>query len=170
MRYVDDTFILIENSFDINNILQFANSVDSHIQFKFELQNFNTLTFLDVLVITVGSTFINCVHRKPFSDLCPPHALSNYPDNKKNAFYSYVYRALNIWSDSSLLKKELNYLKSIAIKRGFNPSVLIKVLKNSPNLLAILLFLMILKLNLITQLLFPFIPLYVLNLPKLSNV
>ena len=35
-----------------------------------------------------------------------PHALSYHPANQKtSAFYTYVYRALNIYSDSSLLKK-----------------------------------------------------------------
>ena len=57
MRYVDDTFILIEKSFDINHVLKVANSVDSHIQFIFELENSNTLPFLDVLVIKCNSSF-----------------------------------------------------------------------------------------------------------------
>ena len=130
MCYVDDTFILIENPFDINHVLKVANSVDSHIQFTFELEDSNTLPFLDVLVIKCDSSFKTCVYRKPFSVSCPPHALSNHPANQKiSAFYTYVYRALNICSDSSLLKKELNYLKFVAIKRGFNPSVINQAVK-----------------------------------------
>ena len=71
MRYVDDTFILIENPFDINHVLKVPNSVDSHIQFTFELWD-NTLPFLDVLVIKCDSFFKTCVYRKPFSVSCPP--------------------------------------------------------------------------------------------------
>ena len=51
MRYVDDTFILIENPFDTNHVLKVANSLDSLIQFTFELEDSNTLPFLGVLVI-----------------------------------------------------------------------------------------------------------------------
>ena len=110
-RFVVVIFILIENPFDIDNILQVVNSVDSHTQFTFVLQNSNSSIFLDVLVIKVNSTFKNCVHRKHFSVSYSPHAFSNHPDNQKiSSFYTYIYCALNICSDSSLLKKDLNYL------------------------------------------------------------
>ena len=102
MCYVDDTFILINNPFDINHILHVANSVDSHIQFTFELKDSNTLRFLVVLVIKCDSSFKTCVHRKPFSVSSSPHALLNPPANQKiSAFYTYVYHALNICFDSS---------------------------------------------------------------------
>ena len=83
MRFVKDSFILIENSFDINHVLQVANSVDSHIQFMFELDDSNTLPFLDILVIKYDSSFKTCVYRKPFSVSWPPHTLSNHSTNEK---------------------------------------------------------------------------------------
>ena len=98
--------LLTENPFDINHILQVANSVDSHIQFMFELDNSNTLSFLDVLAIKCDSSFKTHVYKKPFSISCLPHILSNHPTNQKiGAFYTYVYRALNICSHPSFLKR-----------------------------------------------------------------
>ena len=44
------------------------------------------------------------------------------------AFYTYFYRALHICSDPSNLSNELNYLKSLALSRGYNPSVIDKAL------------------------------------------
>ena len=61
LHYVNDTFILIENPFDINYVLQVKNSVDSHIQYTFELENSNVLPFHDVLVIKCDSSFKMCV-------------------------------------------------------------------------------------------------------------
>ena len=43
-------------------------------------------------------------------------------------FYTYFYRALHICSDPSSLSNELNYLKSLAVSRGYNPSVIDKAL------------------------------------------
>ena len=55
---------------------------------------------------------------------------TNHPANKKiSAFYTYIYSALNICSDSSFLKKELNYLKSVVIKRSFSPSIINQAIK-----------------------------------------
>ena len=66
MSYIDDAFILIENTFDINYVLKVANSVDSHIQFAFELEDSNAPPFLDVFVIKCDSSFKIFVYRKPF--------------------------------------------------------------------------------------------------------
>ena len=38
------------------------------------------------------------------------------------AFYTYIYSALRIFSDPSILSNELNCLKSLALSRGKNPS------------------------------------------------
>ena len=89
LRYVDDTFILIDNPFDINHVLQGANSVDSHIQFMFELEDSITVHFLDVLVIRCDASFKASVSRKTFSISCRLHALSNHPANQKiRSFYA----------------------------------------------------------------------------------
>ena len=106
-----------------------VNSVDPCIQFTFEVENDNSLSFLDVLVSKHNNRFSTAVFRKNFAISAPPHALSNHaPSQKIAAFYTYVYRALKICSDDSILSKELNYLKSLALSRGYNPSVIDKAL------------------------------------------
>ena len=47
---------------------------------------------------------------------------------KTAAFYTYVYRALTICSDPLNLSNEFNYLKSLAMSKGYNPSVTDKAL------------------------------------------
>ena len=55
-----------------------------------------------------------------FSVYCPPpDALSDHSDTQKySAFNTYLYRAPNIYSGSFFLRKKLNYLKFVAIKKG----------------------------------------------------
>ena len=43
MRYIDDTVIFIENNHKINHVLRVANSVNFHIEFTFELEDYKTL-------------------------------------------------------------------------------------------------------------------------------
>ena len=72
LRYVDDIFVLIENPFDIDHVLQVAKSVDSHIQFMFEFEDSNTHPFHDALVIKCDYSFKTCVYREHFSVSSPP--------------------------------------------------------------------------------------------------
>ena len=44
------------------------------------------------------------------------------------AFYTYVYRAVHICSDPSVLSNELNYLNSFALSQDYNPTVIDKAL------------------------------------------
>ena len=91
MCYVDDTFVLIENPFDINHVLQVSNSVDSHIQFIFDIEYSNALPFLDIVVIKWDSSFKTCVHRKPFSVYCFPHTFSNHPAAQKISAFLILF-------------------------------------------------------------------------------
>ena len=72
----------------------------------------------------------------------PPSCSFKSSANKKqknSVFCTYVFRTLNIYSDFSFLKKELNYLNSITMKRVLALPLLIKLSKNELNLSAILL-------------------------------
>ena len=44
------------------------------------------------------------------------------------AFYTFVNRALNICSDPISFNSEIQYLKAIALDRGYNPSIVDKAL------------------------------------------
>lgn len=60
----------------------------------------------------------------------PPHVLSNDSIKQKMAvFHTYVCTVHSIFVLMLSLKKELNYLKSVAINRGLNPSTVDKTVK-----------------------------------------
>ena len=62
--------------------------------------------------------------------MVPLHTLFNHPPQQKMmpAFYIYLYHALHICSDPFNLFNELNCLKSLALSRGYNPSIIDKTL------------------------------------------
>lgn len=69
---------------------------------------FPTINFPFLVFITNHSQF-----------LCP-HFLSSHPPNQKLAgFKTYVHRDLNICSTESLLKTELDYIKSVSTDQCF---------------------------------------------------
>ncbi|XP_054710410.1 uncharacterized protein LOC129220094, partial [Uloborus diversus] len=72
VRYVDDCFVLMNhNDLNVDEVLVILNSIDSHIQFSYELEQNNCLPFLDVLVSRTESCFETTVYRKPFSVSLP---------------------------------------------------------------------------------------------------
>lgn len=129
-RYVDDTFVLFDGpKEEIPNILQTLNSIDPCIQFTAEIEVNNEISFLDVL-IRRDLVFSTKVFRKECTILRPPHSSSSHPFSQKmSAMYSFVLRAINLCSEQSSLLDELNFLKSMASDRGFNPSVIDKAVK-----------------------------------------
>ena len=110
-RYVGDTFVVLPSNTDFSILLSLVNLIDSCNQFTSEVENNNSLSFLDVLVAKDIDRFSMTVLRKSFSVSLLPHALSNHsPQQKIAAFYTYVYRALHICSDPSNFSNELDYL------------------------------------------------------------
>lgn len=142
IRYFDDTFVFVYNPFDISAILKTVNYIEQHIQYTFEFENSNNLPFLDVLVIRCDSFNKTSDYRKSFTVyLYCPHALSNPPSNQKiGVFCIYGIFALKICSDSDSLEDEQNYLKSVSVKRGFNPFVISNAVKKFKDALENLLF------------------------------
>ena len=63
-RYVDDIFVLIRSSDHIIKLANYFSSKHPNIRFTYELENDNTLPFLDVNVFRDAGKFSSSVHRK----------------------------------------------------------------------------------------------------------
>ena len=63
-RYVDDTFCLFNRRDDVDRFLQHINSFHPDIKFTFEIEENNTLPFLDVLVEKESHCFSTSLYRK----------------------------------------------------------------------------------------------------------
>ena len=100
-RYVDDAFILVPYNTTLPVCCVWL------IQFSLEVEKDNCLSFLDVLVSNHFNQFSTNVLRKSFSVSLQCHAHSNHLQQKIAAFYTYVYRVLQICSDPSNLDNEI---------------------------------------------------------------
>ena len=64
-RYMDDSFLLFRDPDHINPFLNYLNSKHPNIKFTSEIENNNSLAFLDVLIDKTINGFSSSVYRKP---------------------------------------------------------------------------------------------------------
>ena len=63
-RYVDDTFCLFNRRDDVDRFFRHTNGCHPNIKFTFEIEENNTLPFLDVLVKKESHCFSSNLYRK----------------------------------------------------------------------------------------------------------
>ena len=131
-RYVDDIFVLMRSSEHVTKLAEYLSSKHPNIRFTFELENDNTLPFLDVNVYRDAGKFSSSVHRKMtfsgvYSNFC-----SFMPETYKRGLVStLLYRAYMISSSHQSLHKEIENLKKSFRKMATLSSLLIDVSSNS---------------------------------------
>ena len=63
-RYVDDTFVLFDNEMKAHDFLTYLNSKHPNIKFTIEIENNNSLPFLDVRIDKTTDVFQTSIYRK----------------------------------------------------------------------------------------------------------
>ena len=102
--------------------LEFMNSQDSNIKFTLEMENNDSLPFLDVLITrSKDMTISTSIYRKDtFSGLLMQYIDSFLPPSfKQNLISGLIYRAWKICSSEDLFQQELIKLKKLLIANGF---------------------------------------------------
>ena len=64
-RYVDDTFLLFSSELHVTKFLNYMNSKHRNIKFTVELEENNSLAFLDIKIFRDSGKFQTSVYRKP---------------------------------------------------------------------------------------------------------
>ena len=119
-RYVDDIFVLVRSVDHVAKLAQYFSSKHPNIRFTFELENENTLPFLDVNVYRDASKFSSSVHRKMTFSGVYSNFRSFMPDTYKRGLVStLLYRAYMISSSFQSLHKEIENLKKVFSKNGY---------------------------------------------------
>lgn len=119
-RYVDDTFCIL-NKNDVDTFLKHLNSVHPKINFTMEVEENNSLAFLDVKVIrkpdgTIGHT----VYRKSTHTDRYLHAASHHhPSNFTSVVSALVNRAIAI-CDNDHREEELRHVDAALLKNGYS--------------------------------------------------
>ena len=98
-RYVDDTYCIFENINQDERFLEYLNSQHPNIKFTHEVEENNSLAFLDVLVIHDRNGFAtNLYRKKTFTGLYTNFESLSPSKYKVNLVTVLVYRAFHICS------------------------------------------------------------------------
>lgn len=98
-RYIDDIICIWPNNIDLNNFLSGLNSLVPSIKFTVEVEQNDSLPFLDVLIHRCDRSFKFDVYRKPTNVLSYVHFYSSHHNKVKHSVLSSMFlRALRVCS------------------------------------------------------------------------
>ncbi|CAF1508570.1 unnamed protein product [Adineta steineri] len=124
-RYVDDTFILMEPTAEVDDVLAILNSFHPSITFTKAPEIDGSLPFLDVRVTRplVGEKFETTIYRKPtFTGLLTKWSSFVPIQYKKSCIISMVQRALAVCSSYTLLSVEFDDIRKLGLQNGYSLS------------------------------------------------
>jgi hypothetical protein len=126
-RYVDDTFVLVEPTTKVKNILQILNNFHQSISFTHQLEKKGSLPFLDAWITRSAETkkFQTAVYRKDtFTGLMTKWNSFVPKSYKKASIVTMIHRALPICSTYSSLEIEFENIRQIGLQNGYPLSFL----------------------------------------------
>jgi len=129
-RYVDDIICLFNgNEKESNDLLEYLNSISNTIQFTKESQN-ESINFLDVTIYKENNEHAFKIYRKSTQTDMFIHSSSNHPwQHKMAGFRSLINRLISIPMNSHNYNDEVNTIKYLAKKNGYNPTTIDKMIK-----------------------------------------
>lgn len=132
-RYVDDIFALIPKDQNINNILNFINSIHHNIKFTVELPIDDNLPFLDILINWTNHQPTFKIYRKPNTHPSYIHWLSFHETPVKIAVLSNLcLRAYRI-CDPQHVTSEIENIKNIFKKLAYPYNIIRKAIQKAKN-------------------------------------
>ncbi|EZA59383.1 hypothetical protein X777_00505 [Ooceraea biroi] len=112
LRYIDDTFAILPND-RVQDVVDAFNSYHPRLKFTYELENDNSINFLDTTVIRDDNRLITNWYRKPtFSGLYVNYFSGHSVKHKSNVVKGLVDRAL-LLSDSRYHESNIEIVRSI---------------------------------------------------------
>ena len=120
-RYVDDCFLLFRQKSHINLFHQYINQQHNRIQFTCEIENSNSLPFLDILITKNETGFqTSTFHKSTHTGLGMKYTSAISSDYKFNIIDCLVDRAHKICSTPVNFQIELKKLKVYFAQNGYN--------------------------------------------------
>jgi len=97
-RYVDDILIIFDPNYSsIQAILDDFNALHRNLQFTAELEENNTINYLDITIQKTPTSWKTAIYRKPtFTDTIIPYT-SNHPTQHKFAAVKFLCKRLNTY-------------------------------------------------------------------------
>lgn len=131
LRYVDDVFAIWSHGLDeLQIFLQYLNNRHPNIKFSIEKEINGTLPFLDVKIERkLDGTLIHSVYRKPTHTDQYINANSHHHPAQKLGTIRTLYNRATIICHQEKLQEELEHLKKVFIRNGFNKEQIKKFLR-----------------------------------------
>jgi len=136
LRFRDDTWLIWEHSLeDLHAFVSYLNLVHPRIQWTFEIEKNNVLSFLDVLIRREDDgSFTTSVFRKKTHSDRYLHFSSDHPlKDKISGLKTLKYRAIKYCSNEELLKAELQHLSKVFIDNGYPVDLVRNCLQKEDN-------------------------------------
>ena len=131
-RYVDDTFTFIKKG-QVDNVIEILNGFHENINFTFEKEAENSISFLDVKVIKkLDGSFDTDIYRKK-TDTNVYLSWKGFAPRawKIGTLKGLIRRAFTVCSTNEYRENEVTFLKKIFTKtNGFPSKVVSKVIKD----------------------------------------
>ncbi|XP_047994442.1 uncharacterized protein LOC125232726 [Leguminivora glycinivorella] len=124
-RYVDDVFCIMKGGKqEVEQLLQYLNSIHSRVKFTYELESERSLPFLDVKVVgRMDGTLAYTVYRKPTHTDRYLNALSHHhPRHLLSVVNSLKNRARDL-CDPEFLESELSHVQGFLERMGTDYTV-----------------------------------------------
>ena len=134
-RYVDDILCLWTGTDrQLQKFLTHINSIHKCIQFTIEIENNQSINFLDLTISRLGSSHSFKIFRKDtYTDAIIPASSQHPLSHKHAAFHSMIHRLINIPLSSDNFTIELKTIKQIASNNEYNPKIIDSILHKHEN-------------------------------------
>ena len=97
IRYVDDTFLLFSSKHHIKKFRNYLNCQHKNINFTSDIENENSILFLNIKITRVNNKFMTSVYRKPTFSRVFTNFGSFIPKSYKyNLLFRLLYRGFKI--------------------------------------------------------------------------
>ena len=119
-RYVDDIFLLFDDSSQINKFDKYLNSRHKNMRYTKEIENDNSLSFLDIRIDRKADNFETSLYRKPTFSGVYLNFESFVPDGyKKGLINCLLFRIYKLCSNWSIIHEEIKTIKKILLSNKY---------------------------------------------------
>jgi hypothetical protein len=138
-RYVDDVFCVWGGSKrQLQLFLTRLNSLNKNLKFTIEVEENNSLPFLDLKISKLNNKLDFSIFRKDsYTDQVIHFKSRHCFSQKLSAFHAMIHRLVNVPMSPENTKKELSIIKLIAINNGYNEELVEKLYRKKLNKIAL---------------------------------
>ena len=133
-RFVADTFCTFELRTQVECFLNYLNRQHPNIKFRHELEENNSLPFLDILATQIENSFATNLYRmKTFTGLCTHFDSLSPVQYKINLISVLIYRAFEIFSSYMAFHSQICNTKRFVQQNHFSSQLIDQIIKRFLN-------------------------------------